>query len=144
VESAEAPVKIHKVFNCAIDNIWNAWTDSKLIMKWFGSDPNGKVLAATLDVRPNGTYEITFCDPDGTVHTCYGVYKEVKERSKLSFTWNWKSEPGVESFVTIKLFSDGKKTSMHFEHAGTGTTSIHEYEAGWTTTFEKLERELVL
>ena len=47
-------------FKSPIEKIWEAWTNPKVIMNWFGSDPKGKVLKAALDVRPGGYFEITF------------------------------------------------------------------------------------
>ena len=67
-----------------------------------------------------------------------GVYSEVKEFRKLIFSWEWKSEPGVESFVTIELTPDCDHTLMQFEHSHVGSRSMHNYLTGWTTTFEKL------
>src|SRR5260221_8502475 len=96
-------VTIEKIFDVPIMNMWNAWTDPSVVIKWFGSEPGGEVLEAKLDVKPGGRFKITFRNPDQTEHTCSGVYAEVVEFSKLSFSWEWKSEPGVVSFVTMLL-----------------------------------------
>jgi uncharacterized protein YndB with AHSA1/START domain len=135
-------ISIEKVFPASLHAVWNSWTDPECIMQWFGSDPNGKVLKASLDVRPGGHFEITFQDGDMTKHTCTGKYTEVLEFSKLSFTWMWKSEPGVESLVTVLLTAKGNITKMQFEHANTGNESKHAYYKGWQDTFSKLERIL--
>ncbi|HEY1871835.1 MAG TPA: SRPBCC domain-containing protein [Chitinophagaceae bacterium] len=65
-----------------------------------------------------------------------------KKYSELSFTWEWKNEPGVESFVTVKLTPIDHSARMQFEHAQVGTASAHNYLVGWKSTFEKLERML--
>lgn len=120
-------VLIETTIHAPIEKVWAAWTDQNIIQHWFGSDPNGEVLHAKLDVRPGGSFEVTFKDPDQTEHTCYGVYHEVKQLNRLTFTWHWKSEPGVESFIV-------------FEHRNVGTGSTHDYIKGWQSTFLKLER----
>ena len=99
-------------------------------------------MRAELDVRPGGRFEITFMDADGTEHTCYGVYAEAQRCNKLSFTWTWKSEPGVESLVTLLLTPVNHLTKMVFEHAHVGNASKHNYLVGWQTTFAKLEQAL--
>jgi uncharacterized protein YndB with AHSA1/START domain len=129
-------------FKTSIEKIWDAWTNPTLIMNWFGSDPQGKVLKAELDVRPGGYFEITFQDSDLTEHTCSGIYDEVQVLSKLSFSWQWKSEPGVESFIIVLLTSEGKSTRMQFEHKNLDSVSKHDYAKGWQSTFLKLERLL--
>jgi uncharacterized protein YndB with AHSA1/START domain len=125
-----------------IQNVWKAWTDPALILKWIGSDPKGKGLKAQMDVQPGGTFEISFRGSDRVEHTCFGMYTEVKELRKLIFSWEWKSEPGVESLVIIELTPHGNDTFMQFEHTGVGNHSIHNYLDGWTKTFEKLQQLL--
>ena len=91
----DSSVFLEIAFKCSIEKMWDAWTNPALIMKWFGSDPEGKGLKAALDVRQGGSFEITFQDADLTEHTCSGVYDEVDMLRKLTFRWQWKSEPGV-------------------------------------------------
>ena len=113
-----------------------------MVSRWFGSDPAGKVLAAELDVRPDGRFEVTFRDSSGTEHTCSGVYVDVEPELKLSFSWHWRSEPGIDSFVTVRLTPQGEGTQMQFEHSRLVDGSTHNYAAGWRQTFDKLEKVL--
>lgn len=133
---------IEKTFETTIEKVWDAWTIPSLIMNWFGSDPRGKVLKAHLDVRLGGSFEITFHDFDLTEHTCSGIYEEVWPINKLTFSWQWKSEPGVESAIILFLIPEGKSTRMLFEHKNIGLESKHDYAKGWQNTFLKLERLL--
>lgn len=142
MKTDDSSILIEKHFKTSIGKIWDAWTTPTLIMNWFGSDPKGKVLKAVLDVRPGGNFEITFQDSDLTEHTCSGVYNEVRAQNKLTFSWQWKSEPGVESFILLLLIPEGKSTRMQFEHKNLVSDSKHEYAKGWQNTFSKLERML--
>lgn len=135
----DSSIFLEKTFKNSIKKIWEAWTNPTQIMGWFGSDPGGKVLKAELDVRPGGYFEITFQDSDLTEHTCSGIYDEVRALSKLAFSWQWKDEPGVESFITLLLTPEGKSTRMQFEHKNFGSGSKHDYAKGWQNTFSKLE-----
>lgn len=134
-DSVFIEIKIH----ASVDKVWEAWTEPSLIMKWFGSDPKGKGLSAKLDVRPGGSFEVTFKDSDQTEHTCNGIYTEIEKLSKLTFTWHWKSEPNVESFIVLSLTEEGKSTKMQFEHMNFGSGSKHDYVKGWQSTFLKLK-----
>ena len=122
--------------------LWQAWTDPKLVRLWFGSDPNGVVLQAQMDVRVDGEFEITFANFNGTEHTCYGVYREVRPISKLFFSWSWKKTPNFEEMVSVLLQENQSGTLMTFEHSNIDPNTSHGYEVGWSTTFEKLERAL--
>ena len=137
-----ATISIEKIFSVPVEKVWSAWTEPARVMKWFGSDPNGNVLNAKLDVRPGGYFEITFNDADETEHTCFGTYKDVQKLQHLTFSWMWKSEPDVESFITLSFLDKGKTSEMKFQHSNTGDDSKHVYLKGWRDTFSKLERML--
>ena len=142
-ESNDEAIFIQTTFNAPVEKVWRAWTDPVVICKWFGSDPNGRVLKAEIDVKAGGNFEITFRDSDGTEHTCFGTYIRVVPLNELSFTWNWKQEPGVESFVSVLLSSGNNGTEMRFRHVDIGSASAHDYEEGWNSTFLKLRKALV-
>jgi uncharacterized protein YndB with AHSA1/START domain len=129
-------------FDAAREKVWQAWTDPQMVTQWFGSDPDGKVLSATINARPGGTFEITFANADGTAFTCFGTYQEVDTYKKLAFTWSWINSPDVVEFVTVSLRDEPGGTHMDFEIANIDPNSAHNYEPGWKSTFEKLERAL--
>ena len=120
--------------------IWNAWTNPVIVKKWFGSDPQGKVISANMNVKKGGNFEVTFIGSDVIQHTCYGKYIKIIENRELVFTWNWKSEPNHVSEVSVILVPTKYGTKMIFKHSNLYLESEHNYELGWTSTFEKLER----
>ena len=142
MKTDDSSIFFETTFNSSIERVWEAWTNPMHLMNWFGSDPKGKVLKAELDVRSGGYFEVTFQDSDLTEHTCSGIYDEVRTLNKLTFSWQWKSEPGIESFIILLLTSEGKSTRMQFEHKNLGSGSKHNYAKGWQNTFSKLERLL--
>ena len=105
-------VRIERHFDVLPGKVWRGWTDPEVVRQWFGSDPAGKVLAVQLDVRPGGSFEVSFMDSNGTEHTCSGVFADVQPETKLSFSWRWKSEPGVETFVSVLLERRGTGTQL--------------------------------
>lgn len=140
--AAANSVRIVRDFNRNCATVWRAWTDPKIVSQWFGSDPSGSVLNATLDVQPGGIYSITFRDSSGLEHTASGQYRVVRYPRELSFSWTWKSEPGHETLVTILLEKHNGGTRMTFEHSQLWAGSSHGYAEGWRSTFEKMERAL--
>jgi uncharacterized protein YndB with AHSA1/START domain len=135
-------ITIDRTFQAPIAQVWQAWTDPAIILQWFGSDPKGKGIAASLDPKPGGSFEITFQNSDGTPFTCGGKYLEVQQPNKLVFTWSWTNEPDTISQVTVLLSPENNHTRQHFKHKGFGHTSSHQYQEGWQRTFEKLEKIL--
>lgn len=129
-------------FTAPPEKVWAVWTEPEAVRQWFGSDPKGKVLAAELSVQTGGRFEVTFADRDGTQHTASGVYQQVVPQQLLKFTWGWKSEPGVETFITVALSPEGSGTKMQFEHGGLVQASSHDYSSGWRSTFQKFDKVL--
>jgi len=133
-------VKIDFYFEATIAAVWKAWTDPAIMIQWFGSEPEGVGLHAEADARPGKTFSVTFRDTNGTEHICFGTYMTVIEPAELSFSWCWKSEPDVTSMVSLRFEEQDGGTLMYFEHANVGTESAHDYLAGWTSTFFKLQK----
>jgi len=138
----DSSLKIETIFHANVHVVWKAWTAPLIILKWFGSDPNGSGVSAKMDVRRGGAFEISFRNSDQTEFTCSGVYFEVIEYQNLNFTWSWKNEPGVESSVFVSFTPTENGVLMKFEHANFGNSSGHDYEKGWRATFVKLARVL--
>jgi uncharacterized protein YndB with AHSA1/START domain len=136
------PVRITWHFPAGPEKVWAAWTQPELVRQWFGSNPEGTVSNATLDVRPSGRFEVTFVDTDGTEHTASGTYQQIDLYRQLRFSWSWKSEPGVETQVSVTLMPEPTGTRMEFEHAGHTRASSHDYDSGWRSTFKKMEKAI--
>lgn len=135
-------VRISWHFDAPPEAVWNTWTQANAVRQWFGSDPEGKVIQADLSPQPGGRFVVTFADSDGTEHTASGIYEKVEPYRFLSFTWGWKSEPGITTAISVSLVPDASGTAMLFEHGGLVHASSHDYEAGWRSTFAKFEKVL--
>ena len=141
--SPNQTVKISWNFSHPPEKLWQAWTDPSIAKLWFGSDPNGKVLDAKFDVRINGSFSVTFVNSDGTEFTCLGIYKEIVANERLVFTWGWANQPDVDELISLEFTSSDGGTSMLFEQSNIDpTTTLHNYEEGWRSTFQKLEKAL--
>jgi uncharacterized protein YndB with AHSA1/START domain len=102
------------------------------------------VSLAELDVRVGGRYRIVFGGPEGTDHECAGVYREVVANRKLVFTWSWpRTTPERESLVTVVLRAAGSGTELDFRHEQFVDEQVRDgHRAGWSSSFDKLERYL--
>ena len=122
------------------EKVWRAWTDPEAVKKWWGPGPGEPVSAAELDVRVGGRFRIVFGGPDGKMHECAGVYREVVPSRKLVFTWSWpRTTPERESVVTIVFRASGKGTDLDFKHEQLFDEKVRDdHKRGWTGTLDKL------
>lgn len=135
-------IKIERQFSQPLEKLWRAWTDPQIVKLWFGSDPNGTVLDAVLDVRVGGAFAVTFANADGEEYTAQGIYQAVELDKKLAFTWGWRNQPHIKEAVVVQFQAEKEDTLMTFEHLDIDANTSHNYEKGWRTTFDKLEKAL--
>jgi uncharacterized protein YndB with AHSA1/START domain len=136
-------VVIERLFDAPVTLVWAIWTEPKFIKMWFGSDPNGTVLSADIDLSIGGRYKISFQDSDGTIHTAFGEYVELTEFSKLHCTWEWESEAGHVSHLIVELIPKGEKTLLILTHSNLNPNSIHGYTEGWNGTMNKIVKKII-
>jgi len=141
-ETSDNFVQLSYTYSYPPSKLWQAWTHPSIVKMWFGSDPDGTVLEAELDVHVNGSFKVRFANSDGTEHTATGVYNEVEPNKRLAFTWGWKDRPEVAENVSVEFTSENGVTVMSFEHHNIDKNTAHNYAEGWESTFKKFKRAL--
>ncbi len=126
-------------FNVEISKLWDAWTDPAYVKRWFGSDPNGTVLEALVDINNSKSFKVTFQNSNGSLYTCFGTYIDIQKFEKLSFTWSWIKKPKIVETIEVEFEKIENRTLMTFIHKNIKPGTGHNYEMGWRSTFTKLE-----
>jgi len=153
-ENMEKPIKeftITRLFDAPQELVWKAWTDQKLIQRWWG--PRG-VTSPTCewDARPGGRINIVMLAGKelgpfaGQKWPMNGVFNEVTPQSRLVFTSNALDDVRdilLESLVTVDLEAVGKKTKMNLRFTVTKAGPKAEFalkgaEGGWNQQIDKL------
>ena len=126
--------------NAAPEKVFDAWTDPKKIVKWFGPGAV-KTLEAHADARVGGTFRILMRSPDGEEHDVSGVYRKVVPNEELVFTWAWRSTPERESLVTIQIKPDGDGSLLTLTHERFFDENARDHhQEGWVGCLDKLEK----
>ena len=145
-------VTVKREFDAASDLVWRAWTESKLLDKWWAPKP-WAAKTKTLQFEEGGSWLYAMEGPDGTKIWSIVEFNSIKK---------------FNSFQAVSFFCDenGNKNpdfpSMHWENkfisSGTGTIVEVEisftdkadlkkiiemgFEAGFTAALENLEELL--
>src|SRR6202035_936347 len=101
-------------FNAKREVVWQAWTKPEQFAKWWSPD-GFTTPVCELDVQPNGKLRIDMKGPDGTIYPSIGVYKEVIEPGRLSFTNAPLDSEGNKLFEvlqTLTFIENGNKTDI--------------------------------
>jgi uncharacterized protein YndB with AHSA1/START domain len=133
-------LRITRRYPVSREKVWRAWTEPQALSRWFGPGEANSVTLAELDVREGGRYHIRFRTPDGEEHAVSGVYQEVVEHERLSFSWAWQSTPERVSRVSIALRAVEGGTELDFVHDRFFDQAARDnHERGWSGTFAKLD-----
>jgi uncharacterized protein YndB with AHSA1/START domain len=146
-------VVIERIFDAAVDLVWQMWTDPEHFSAWYG--PEGSTIpVAKLDVRAGGQRLVCMeiPSPDGAIQMWFaGEYREVVENQRLVYTESVSDEHGnapspadtsieeghpVTTEVRVELTDLGHRTRMVMTHIGIPADSPGA--AGWVMAVDKL------
>jgi uncharacterized protein YndB with AHSA1/START domain len=91
---SDREVVMTKVFDAPRELVWKAYTDPRLIPRWWGP----RYLTTTIDkmdVKPGGAWRFVSRGPDGSESAFHGVYREVVKPDRLSWLSNSKACPAT-------------------------------------------------
>jgi uncharacterized protein YndB with AHSA1/START domain len=107
-------VFITRVFDAPRERVFKAHTDPKLIAQWWGPARYTTVVDK-LDARPGGTWRFLNRDADGNEYAFHGVFVEVIEPERITWTFEFEGMPGHISLETVTFE----------EHEGRTTVNVH-------------------
>jgi uncharacterized protein YndB with AHSA1/START domain len=142
-EPEEHEIIIDRVFDAPIEMVWNAWTKSEQISKWFNSACID-IDVIELDVRPNGHFRFSIPNPDSNniLGEYTGTYVTVKSPYKLSFDVKDfsinKNPNGISASFKALFESVGKQTLLRLIIILEDQSYNEIITTGWNQSFENL------
>ncbi|WP_205511611.1 SRPBCC family protein [Longitalea arenae] len=82
-------LKVERVFDAPVEQVWKAWTQSDLLDQWWAPKP-WKANTKSMDFREGGRWLYYMEGPDGSRHHCILNYKTIDTN---------KSFRGVDGFT---------------------------------------------
>lgn len=141
-DSANRTLTIKKVINAPVKLVWEAWTNSDHVVKWWA--PNGmKITVVEHDFKVGGKWKYTMPMPDGKLFISEGKYLEIVPFKKIVTTADFKPmTEGVELHVEFE--ENGDKTNFTFSviHATEEYCKQQEkmgFYNGWGSAFDRME-----
>lgn len=150
---------ITRIFDASRDLVWKAWTDQKILQKWWG--PRGVTNPiCEWDARPGGKIYIVMLagkelgPAEGMKWPMKGTFKEVIPQSRLVFVGgalddvDRGSDTFIENEVTVDFEDLGGKTKMNLHVVITkaegpkAPAALQGMTEGWNQQIDKLS-ELV-
>ncbi len=138
-------LKITKIFNTGIENVFEAWVNSEEITEWYGP-ANMTVDLREMDAIEGGVFRMTMKGDDGSTHPLRGKYRVIDPPNKIIMTWQWENpdasgEKPKETLVTVDFrILDEDRTELTLTHEGLkDAEDVKKHKEGWEGSFSKLE-----
>ncbi len=143
----ELSITIVRTFDAPVAELFAAWTDATLMREWL-VPIFCKIIDASVDARPGGSYRIVMRGPFGGKHITTGEYREVVPNKRLVQTWVLEGQSrAVDRYPTL--------LSVDFRELGPNSTEITLRQEqlltradrsgnlmGWRLCFRKLDKLL--
>jgi uncharacterized protein YndB with AHSA1/START domain len=139
----ELVVEAERVFSVPVDLLYDAWTKPDLLKQWW--KPIGNRLEEVKnDIKEGGS--VTYIFSDNAIRIA-GKYKEVREKEKLVYTWNWEMPDDAvrngEFLLTVEFQSNGNGSSLHIRQANfNNNETMLPHQQGWNKGLDDLEQFL--
>ena len=142
---ANRTLTIEKKFDAPVQLVWDAWTQSEQILKWWApAGIDAKVIEH--DFMVGGKWKYSMAMPDGTEFISEGVYKEIVALEKIVSSADFR--PMTQN-VELQCFfeAEGDHTLFTFKVVHETPEYCKQQEEmgiynGWGSTFNRLENML--
>ncbi|SEO56325.1 Uncharacterized conserved protein YndB, AHSA1/START domain [Rhodospirillales bacterium URHD0017] len=132
--------------NAPRPEVFRAFVEPEHMQHWWA--PRGfTMLSCALDLREGGAWRMRIrSDETGAIQTEVGVYREIREPERLSFTHAWVRANGTltpATLVTVRFTARhsgsrrGTEVSFHQEDFATAA-ACQSHADGWSTSLDKL------
>ena len=142
---SDREIRIERIFNAPRERVWQALTDPKLIVQWWGRGNN--LVLERFEVQRGGHWRFVEHGPDGS-HGFEGRFREVTPPSRIVQTFEWDGMPGhvaVED-MTLEDLGDGRTrlVTVSLFHTGMERDGmLHSgMEQGLNQSYAALDRVL--
>lgn len=139
-------IKITRIYDAPVKAVWEAWTDSEQVAKWWG--PRGFTITThSKDLRVGGHWSYTMHGPDGVDYQNKTLYHEVEKHSRLVYDHGGNDDRPPLFRVTVVFTEVKGKTKMQMTMALATPEAARETEkfikkAGGNATWDRLAEYL--
>lgn len=139
-------LRIERTLAAAPERVFDAWTQTEALARWFAPAKEFTTVVTQLDARPGGHFRWEMHSPDGKVFAPTGVFQEVTRPTRLVMTWHWEHQPAdLVTLLTIELFPDRAGTRLVLTHERFNTEAEREeHNKGWTGCLAQLEAAMAI
>jgi uncharacterized protein YndB with AHSA1/START domain len=131
---------IRRRFAAPRARVYAAFTQPQQMRQWAGPG-DVSVPEMEADLRVGGAYRMTMLQPDGQRMAVGGVYRELNEPERISYTWRWEEDSPdeeIDTLVTVEFHDLGNETELVLTHEQFASEeSCANHADGWDAALDK-------
>jgi uncharacterized protein YndB with AHSA1/START domain len=133
---------VRRVFRASAEFLFDAWTDPKVLARWFHARPSWTTEVIAVDLRAGGAWEIVMHADDGPDCRVFGKYLAIERPHRLVLTWHANAERDYETVVALTFKSiDRETTELLLTQTGLRKEQDRsEHQSGWDGCLSSLDR----
>jgi uncharacterized protein YndB with AHSA1/START domain len=134
-------VRIERTFAASAENVFDAWTSTEVIRRWFHCEPDWETPEAEVDLRVGGVVRIVMRRPDGSEAGARGEYTLIDRPRRLVMTWTFDDEPTNRQLVEVSFSESEGSTTVLLINSGISTERRRDgQDWGWRGCLAQLEQ----
>jgi len=152
--SKKKALVVTRAFDAPVEQVWKAWSDSALVMRWWGPKSFTSPLAR-IDFREGGTSLVCMRSPEGQDFYNTWEYRKIVPMKLIEFIQNFADKDGkradpvayglppdfpqdVRSTVTFEALSENKTEMTVTEYGYTSDQQFEMSKAGLEECLDKM------
>lgn len=143
VEDSARVVRIERTFQATAEEVFDAWTNEEVILRWFRPQSGWREPSAEVDLRVGGAIRVVMRTPDGEPVGAGGEYTLIERPHRLAFTWTFDDAPSNQQLIEIEFVEGDHGTKVLFVNSEiTGKERRDAQYDGWSTCLDNMEEVL--
>jgi uncharacterized protein YndB with AHSA1/START domain len=140
IRPGEPTISIKRIFDAPRQLVFEAWTNSDHIRRWY--DPEGFNLDCMIDLRVGGKWRVFLQAPDGQDIGFGGEFREISPPGRLVHALHYDSTPHTEIIETLEFIEDFGMTTLtsRVVHTSVENRDRHVRLGGELATRQLLDR----
>lgn len=136
-------VRIERTFTASAEAVFDAWTSSEVMRRWFHCAPDWDTPEVEVDLRVGGKVRVVMRTPDGREVEAQGEYTLIDRPHRLVMTWTFDDDPSNEQLIELSFSESGGSTTVLMVNSGISTDDRRTaQDQGWHGCLDELERVL--
>jgi uncharacterized protein YndB with AHSA1/START domain len=134
-------VRIERTFAASAEDVFDAWTSTEVMRRWFHCAPDWDTPEADVDLSVGGKVRVVMRKPDGTEAEMHGEYTLIDRPHRLVMTWTFHDDPSNEQLMELTFSeSDGSTTVRLVNSRISSEERRDSQDWGWRGCLDQLER----